>query len=609
MVTRDQVVKAGAAVGVVAALLVGGYLLLFGPNFQQPQVTAVNNSFVDVSEESATIHSRVVVENPNEKALPGTVDVHYRVQLNDVTVATGTKSGIRLEPGRNVIEVRSAMDNGKIPEWWLSHARKGGNTTLTIQPRISFTGVPLAAQLSTMRRPVEVRVLGALSEGATGTVVAANRTLLNVTDRNASWGDPSGGATPIVVTSHVRNLHDEPVGIDGTAYEVRMNGIVVGEGRTNDGFTLAPEEATAFTTTAAIDAARMEAWWVSHLLNDQHTELSVEVFALVEDDGDLVRVPVAMFRQRSAISTDLLGTGNGTVEALPVDTGGGSIEQPTTGTPDSDWGEVGEETTEIVTSVPVDNPNDANVSRLLDVRAEHATVINGVAVADGSATTDGLPQGASTLTVRSEMAHDTVPRWWARHLNNGECSTVNTSAVASVDAGVTTFDVDIEPEDQVLETAVLEGYNSTADQPVGALGGEPVTVSRTTAVWGHATPSTAPVEATVVLENNRPAEVTIRDINYTAALNGVVLADETLETTIVLGPFEREEVTLDLTLNNSRMAVWWPTHVRNGERSTLRSESWATVEAGGETDRVRFDAFATNRTVTTDVLVDRNESG
>lgn len=607
MERRDLLVRGGLAVAVVAALLVGAYLFFLGPNFQQPQVVSVDSSFANVSEESATIDSRVVVRNPNEKALPGTVDLTYTVKLNDVAVASGTRSGLKLEPGRNVLEVTAAMDSGQIPAWWVSHVRNGGNTTMTIEPRVSFTGVPLGTSLSTMRRPVQVRVLGPVSEGATGPVVAANRTILDVTDRNTSWGEATDEATPIVVTSRFRNRHDHPVGIDGTAYEIRMNGVVVGEGRTNDSFRLAPDETAAFTTTAAIDPQAMQDWWVSHLRNDQRTELSVAVFALVDDDGELVRVPVAMFRQRSAVTTDMLGSANGTVEPLPVGDDGAEIRRPTTGTPDSDWGEVGEETTEIVTTVPVANPSGEAVSRLLDVRASHVTTINGVRVADGSRTTDGLAPGNSTLDVVSRMAHDTVPRWWARHLNRGERSTVNTSADASVDVGVTTFDVGLDAEDRVVETAVLSGYNSTTDQPIGGLGGSPVTVARTTAVWGRATPSEAPIEATVVLENNRPREVTIRDVNYSASLNGVVLADEALDRTVVLGPFERREVTFEPTLDNARMAAWWPTHVRNGERSTLRSESWATVAVGGRTDRVRFDALGGNRTVTTDVLVDRND--
>lgn len=608
MVERSLLVKGGVAIALVVALVVGGFLVVFGPNFQPPRVERINSSFGTVTEESATIDSRVVVNNTNEKAVPGTTRLAYTVRLNDVTVATGAKSGIKLEPGRNVIDVTARMDNGKIPAWWVSHVRNDGNTTMTIQPRYSFTGIPLSSTLPPRRRPVELRLLEPLANGTSETVVAANRTLLTVSDRNASWGEPSEGRTPIVVSSRLHNRHEAPVRIDGTVYEIRMNGIVVGEGRTNDSFRLAPGESTEFTTMAAINATRMQAWWVSHLRNDQRTELTVEVFALVEDDGDLVRVPIAIFRQRSAVTTDMLGSGNATAEPLPVESDAPELRQPTTGEPDSDWGEVGEETTEIVTTVPVDNPNEEQFSRLIEVRASHTTTINGIQVASGAETTEELPPGESTITVRSEMAHDTVPEWWARHLNNGERSTVNTTADATADVGVTTFEVAIDPADQVLNTSVLEGYNTTEDQSVDGLGRSLVTVERTTAVWGHATPSEAPIEMAVVLQNNQPGEVTIRDINYTASLNGVVLADQELERTITLSAFERETVTLELTLNNSRMAAWWPTHIRNGERSQLRSVSWATVEFGGDSDRVRFDTFDANRTVTTNVLVDRDET-
>lgn len=607
MVERSLLVKAGIAVAVVAAVVLGGFLLVFGANFQQPTVVAINNSFGEVTQSSAVIDSRVVVENPNEEPIPGTVTITYTVKLNDVTVATGRRSGVKLQPGRNVIDLRTRMNNSKIPMWWVSHVRRSENTTLQILPRVSYSGVPLGSTLALRTSQIRTRMLGPLDPENTTTVVAGNRTLLTVSDRNATWGEVTAERTPIWVTSTLRNRHDAPVRIDGTVYEIRMNGVVVGQGRTNDSFVVAPGESIAYNTTATIDASEMQDWWVSHLQAGQRTELTVEVFGMVEDDGELVRVPIAMFRQRSRVTTDMLRSGNGSVEPLPLESEPPTLHQPTTGRPDSDWGEVGEETTEIVTSVPVDNPNGERISRLIDVRASHTTTINGIEVASGTETTENLPPGESTVTVSSTMAHDTVPRWWARHINNGERSTVNTTADGTADVGVTTFDVAIDPADTVLNTSVLAGYNTTEDQSVEGLGRSLVTVDRTTAVWGHATPAEAPIEMTVVLENNQPGEVTIRDINYTATLNGVVLADQELDRTITLSAFERETVTLELTLDNSKMAAWWPTHVRNGERSQLRSESWATVEFGGNSDRVKFDAFGEERTVTTSVLVDRDE--
>jgi LEA14-like dessication related protein len=107
----------------------------------------------------------------------------------------------------------------------------------------------------------------------------------------------------------------------------------------------------------------------------------------------------------------------------------------------------------------------------------------------------------------------------------------------------------------------------------------------------------------VTVTNERSVPVTLRDVTYTVALNDVRLADEReLDRTVELPPGTTRTVEFTLYLDNSETAAWWPTHVRNGERSELRTDARGTVEVYGVSNRVDLDFLGTNATVETDLL-------
>jgi LEA14-like dessication related protein len=107
------------------------------------------------------------------------------------------------------------------------------------------------------------------------------------------------------------------------------------------------------------------------------------------------------------------------------------------------------------------------------------------------------------------------------------------------------------------------------------------------------------------VENEDPlSSVTIRDVDYTVAINDVTLADRTAPESHTLAPGERRTVEFTLVLNNSRMAAWWPTHIRGGETSQLSQTATATVKTDRGTERVELEFLSGNRTVETDLLAD-----
>ncbi|MEF8840731.1 MAG: LEA type 2 family protein [Haloarculaceae archaeon] len=579
-----------------------GFLILGGDlSFAPPAVESVESEFGEVAANESEIRTRVVVENPNG-GVPLPVSIRYDVYLNDVRAAEGSTSLGGLDAGRNEIRVPGTFDNTKVPAWWVSHVNRGERTELIIAPDVSVAGV-YTRSLPDRTTTVETDLLGPLAGGGTETVTVAGEDLLVVSNRSASWGDATAERTPVRFAVDLRNVYDRPVELDGTEYRIVMNGVAVGEGTTDDGIHLEPGDSGTFLVNASLDSARMQEWWVTHLRRGETTTLSVEVYGVVEDDGERDRLPLSAFDTELLFETDLLGDGTTSVEPVDGNTSG-SVPPPDVTGMRSRWGEATDEHTEVVTEVNVRNPGGTTYADLVELELAEDTTINGVAVSNGSTTAE-LPAGNGTLTLVSRQDNDAVPRWWSRHLNDGERSTVRTETRGTADAGVTTLPLSLPDRERTVETDVLSNIEQEEPSAVAVGGRDVLVVEETTASWGDSTPERAPIEMTVTVTNERSVPVTLRDVNYTVALGGVRLADERdLDRTFELPPKTTRTLEFTLYLNNSRTAAWWPRHVRNGERSELETEAHGTVEVFGAFERVELDFLGTDATVETDLLAE-----
>lgn len=596
------VLAVGGLFVVLAAVVGGWYLVAVGTDFQRPSVASVDTEFGRVTAETSVIHSRVVLDNPNERTLPGTATIRYRMAMNGVDVASGRKRGVSVAPGRSVLTVNATMNNSKIPAWWVTHVNGNETTVVTTTGRVAVDGLPVGFELPKRRQHVETNLLGALANTSDRRVSVANESILAIGNQQASWGTATADRTPIRFSAGLENVHDRPVQLDGTTYEIRMNGVVVGRGTTADSIRLSPGESGTFRTHAAIDTPKMQQWWVRHLQNDQSTRFAVEIYGVVLDDGERRRVPLAVYRTRGRFGTDMLGNGETTVERLPPGPDAG-FARPEMVDQHSTWGEVTEDRTEIVTRATVSNPNDDSFDGLLDLRIDRSTHIHGVGVASGSRTVENVPSGNTTVGMQSHMAHDTVPEWWAAHLNSGERSTVRTVTNGTVDLGLTSLRADLPDRTRTVETDLLRNLNNDTARPVESDGGRRLlTIERTRGSWGRATPDRAPLTIRMTVRNEQPRPTTLTDVTYLTRINDVTLADGTTGETYRIGPNEQATIELRLDLDNSRMEDWWPTHIRNGERSVMHTELSATVESGTVSERVEFDSIGGDTTVKTDLL-------
>jgi len=171
--------------------------------------------------------------------------------------------------------------------------------------------------------------------------------VLFVNETSASWDREALSAeeTPIDMGFTVYNPKSYPYAVTEISYEIRMNGILVGEGSSDDVATVPPDASETIDTRTVIRNGNLDEWWVSHLRNDQMTNLTIDFSVVVdpvEEDGPAggldrtvgeIELPVESLDYEERIETDIFGTKNASAS------GSGSAEGGTDGGSDDTSGE------------------------------------------------------------------------------------------------------------------------------------------------------------------------------------------------------------------------------------------------------------------------------
>lgn len=341
------------ALGVVTASVGGAFVLgLVGA----PSVVAVENRFGPVSERTTIVETDLVVHNPNPIGVRlGDTTVTYTVNMNDVAMASGRKEGLRISPGNTTLEFRTAMRNGKIPDWWVTHIENGEETNVTIDATVQSGLLGNRTFDIRQRKQVTTNIIGQFNSDETRPVRAQNppptveNPILYINQTRASWGAVTQQETPINMGFTVYNPHLKPYVITEVGYTITMNGIRVGEGATDEKKVIPGGSTATIEPTTVIRNGRLDEWWVSHLKNDQVTHLRIDFYAKVElPTGNTIRVPLNDLTYEKRIETDIFGNKESS-------TGGNATSSTPTPTPTpTDGGLVG-------TDSPVSTPTDGGL--------------------------------------------------------------------------------------------------------------------------------------------------------------------------------------------------------------------------------------------------------
>lgn len=293
-----------AIIGVVVVLILGVVVAAGAGVFQEPTVEEIQNEWGEITDEETEIITTVVVDNPNPIGLPGgLLGVEYDVVMNGVEMAEGGKSGFGLAAGINELELTTTIDNQKIPKWWMTHINNDEMTAMSIDPTLSVLG--FTVDVPAQNESIETDILAQVEQDESQEVTALGRTLMVIEKTEGAWGDASPEETPLELDVTITNPNPVPIVFTKISYRVEMNGLVVAEGETTDPIEIGPQSTGVVESEAGIDNQKLDEWWVSHLENDERTELKVQFDAVVEIEGQEVDVPLS--DTTDTFETDILG--------------------------------------------------------------------------------------------------------------------------------------------------------------------------------------------------------------------------------------------------------------------------------------------------------------
>jgi LEA14-like dessication related protein len=333
-----------AVIGVLVASLVGAVAL---GALGAPSVVGVENRFGNVTAETTVIHTDLIVDNPNPIGVQlGDTDINYPVRMTDVPMACGGGVGIDVETGNSTQEFTTRMDNEQIPQWWRSHVNAGEHTVVSINATVRTSVLGEREFDVTQQREIETDIIGQFNSNETRPIEAddppptASNPLLYANRTAADWGNATERETPIDMQFRVYNPQVEPYVITELGYTITMNGVQVGEGQSRENYVIPGGGTETLETRTLIRNQRLDEWWVTHLRNDQVTDLRIDFYARVElPTGNSIRVPLDELTYEETIETDIFGTKNQTIRdgsgdvATPTPDGDGAPEPTPTATP------------------------------------------------------------------------------------------------------------------------------------------------------------------------------------------------------------------------------------------------------------------------------------
>jgi LEA14-like dessication related protein len=269
--------------------------------------TDIGYSWSGVSDDHSEIRAELSV--PGANPIDVSVDalgVDLEVTMNDIPMASSRDERIRFARDRTALETRARIDHDLIPRWWASHVANGEQTSITIQPVVTVDGILGSFSLGVPGRThdVETDIPGAIAVEDGPSKEVMGKTIVSLDEVTARWVDVDLETTEMAIAAQITNGTAVPLPFDELRYEIRMNGVTVGEGRSRD-TTIEGHGTTRVDTRAAFDNETIREWWPTHLRRGERTDVTVDLVATVGIFGQQRTVD---HRYEDSFETDLLQT-------------------------------------------------------------------------------------------------------------------------------------------------------------------------------------------------------------------------------------------------------------------------------------------------------------
>ncbi len=244
--------------------------------------------------------------------------MNYTVSMNDIQMAQGGREGVRVGTGNSTLGLETQLRNEEIPPWWVSHVRNGERTTLDIDATATSGRLGRSVDFSRSRE-IQTDLLGAFNSDETRPVNAdsplTSDPVLYVNETRGEWGSVSESETPIEMAFTVYNPNIEPYVVTEIGYDITMNGVEMGSGQTDEGYSIPSYSTETVEFTTALQNRHLDDWWVTHLDEEvrghQVTGLRIEFYAVIEfPTGEEATIPLDALTYEETIETEIFDEGN-----------------------------------------------------------------------------------------------------------------------------------------------------------------------------------------------------------------------------------------------------------------------------------------------------------
>lgn len=101
-------------------------------SIEKPEIRDVSHRWGEVTHSTTEIITDVKVFNPNPVPLQ-LKDILTEVYMNNLKIGQGSvlKADIKAKSESDIL-ISTKLENGKIPEWWVSHIKNGERTRVNI---------------------------------------------------------------------------------------------------------------------------------------------------------------------------------------------------------------------------------------------------------------------------------------------------------------------------------------------------------------------------------------------------------------------------------------------------------------------------------------------
>jgi LEA14-like dessication related protein len=272
-----------------------------------------------------------------------------------------------------------------------------------------------------------------------------------------------------------------------------------------------------------------------------------------------------------------------------------------------EWGVVNPETTEIVGTINVYNPNPIS---LQVKKIAYAINMDGINV--GSAESPGLQiekNAEFPIKVSAKINNAKIPGFWTEHIKRTENSEVTVEISPTFDLKITDFTFPFKVK-QSIQTNLLSSLGKVGPIPlekkiklpiVGEKSIFKASIESLTGKWGTITPQTTQINLLAIIHNENPYPLVVPKMEYNMDINGITLGSGESRLQFVCAPNSRGDVNLVATLNTNQMDKWFVSHVRQGEKSIFNMSVSLVFDIPGY-DKYSIPIWEGSQNMETDIL-------